>query len=45
MKRRYDTLLVWLKRNPTEQRRIDRLYETYETEIKRRRKEAHKIFE
>ena len=45
MKRRYSTLLGWLKRNPTEQKRIDRLYESYATEIKRRRKEAHKNFE
>ena len=45
MKRRYNTLLVWLKRNPIGQRRIDRLYESYATEIKRRRKESHNKYE
>ena len=39
MKRRnYDCLIAWLKRKPSEQKRIDRLYEKYATECKRNRK-------
>jgi hypothetical protein len=45
MKRRYQTLIAFLKSTPEGQRRIDRLYESYATEIKRRRKESHKNFE
>ena len=40
MKRRYNTLIAFLKRNPEGQRRIDRLYESYLTEIRRKSKEA-----
>lgn len=38
MKNRYNCLLNWLKRDPKGQSRIDKLYEPYAKELKKRKR-------